>query len=210
MQLFNETLKRNNFVQIVVNINVINQISLIVIIKYINLNIFFSYLALFVRANLIKILLLKLQQMSQHCTLQNAKRHKVIATNIYERYFFICDIRVSVEQNQFKEIIFIRQNLVLYYYQNFENKINNNNKTSFNFNNLFYSNIVFKLNFQLCFQILIIFDNNFLSICVYNYTFKINNIYSKQQLCFQIFYNINFLIEVNDSYFVVYFVLKIH
>jgi len=39
--------------------------------------------------------------------LRDAKKHKTIVTNVYEKHFFICDIKVNVEQNRFKEIISI-------------------------------------------------------------------------------------------------------
>jgi len=39
--------------------------------------------------------------------LQNTKRYKTIVTNIYEKHFFVCDIEVSVKQNQFKKIVSI-------------------------------------------------------------------------------------------------------
>ncbi len=44
------------------------------------------------------------------------KKRQTIVTNVYEKHIFVCDIKVSIEQNQFKDVVFVRQNVVSYNY----------------------------------------------------------------------------------------------
>jgi len=48
--------------------------------------------------------------------LQDAKKYKTIVTNVYKRYSLIYDIKVSVKQNWFEKIVFVKQDFVLYNY----------------------------------------------------------------------------------------------
>ncbi len=58
--------------------------------------------------------------------LNNAKKYKTIVSNANKEQFIVCNVRVDFKQNRFKNIVFVKQDIVSNNYRNFKDQIKSN------------------------------------------------------------------------------------